>query len=95
MGHFDRYKKNHSLKNGGRGVCPRTYRKNMSTLAIAHGKPSDMKVSGKVSMKNVESTGDFDIDRKPSKKLYVQKSTINLAPNMPEPYYMKNIHAKN
>lgn len=90
----ERYKNAHSLKNGGRGVTSRTSRKNVSTLAIGHGKAGNAQSRGKVSMKNIESTGDIDIDRKPSRRLYVQKSTINLAPNLPEPYYMKNIHAK-
>lgn len=97
VGHFDRYKKKNSVVRGGRGVSSQTDRKNQTTLVFGKLTRYDplLAPNYRPSMKNIESTGDFDIDRRPHCKQFSKRSTSNLiAETDQEPYYMKAVNEK-
>ena len=81
-GHFDRYKKvNSNTKDGTTGATPsKTNRKNENNLVFGNHTKYDPQstVLNRPSMKNLQSTGDLDIDRKPRYKQFTKRSTSNL-----------------
>ena len=76
---LERFKSASSIKNGVGGVHANANRKNVSTLSFQYAKISTpmnhhtIRHSKKnMGVKNIESTGDIDMDRRPMCRYYVK-----------------------